>query len=168
MKWNKHVLDVCCGLRAMWFNKEHPNVIYHDKRYREAGFDDFRPNFKIIPDVQGDWKNLPWPDNTFKHVVMDPPHIISTEDSHRMVKYYGHLDKDTWREEIKAGFDECMRVLDDYGTLVFKWSEVSIKKKELLSVLETEPMYGHPNGSRIPCHWLLFMKIPQKDDLKNR
>lgn len=155
----KYILDVCCGLRAMWFNKEHPNVIYHDKRFRPKGFDDFRPNFEIRPDIKGDWKKLPWPDNTFKLVVMDPPHIITTQDSHRMVKYYGHLEKDTWKDEIKQGFNECWRVLEPFGVLIFKWSEASIKKKELLEVLDKEPLFGHPNGSRVPCHWLTFMKL---------
>ena len=155
----KYILDVCCGLRAMWFNKEHPNVIYHDKRIRPKGFDDFRPNFEISPDIQGDWKKLPWADHTFKLVVMDPPHIITHEDSHRMVKYYGHLERETWKDEIKQGFDECWRVLEPFGVLIFKWSEASIKKKELLQVLDKEPLFGHPNGSRVPCHWLTFMKL---------
>ena len=156
----KYILDVCCGLRAMWFNKTHPNAIYHDKRIREKGFDDFRPNFSIKPDICGNWDNLPFDDNTFKLVVMDPPHIIAKEDSHRMVKYYGNLDKDSWRESIKKGFDECWRVLENYGVMIFKWSEASIKKKEVLEVIGIEPLFGHPNGSRIPCHWLTFMKIP--------
>jgi hypothetical protein len=155
---DKFILDVCCGLRAMWFNKNHPNTIYLDKRIRNKGFDDFRPNFEINPDYQVDWHNLPFQDNTFKLVVMDPPHIITEEDSHRMVKYYGHLNKETWKTEIKSGFDECFRVLEDKGILIFKWSEASIKKKELLEVLEIQPLFGHPNGSRVPCHWLTFMK----------
>ena len=162
----KFILDVCCGLRAMWFNKTHPNAIYHDKRRREKGFDDFRPNFSVQPDIQGNWDNLPFDDHTFKLVVMDPPHIVTTEDSHRMVKYYGHLDRETWKDDIKKGFDECWRVLDDYGVLIFKWSEASIKKKEVLNVLQKEPLFGHPNGSRVPCHWLTFMKIPEPMDSK--
>jgi SAM-dependent methyltransferase len=158
---NKHILDVCCGLRAMWFNKNHPNAIYYDKRNKEKGFDDFRPNYSIVPDIQGNWANLPFHDNTFKLVVMDPPHILHKEDSKmRMVKYYGNLDRENWREHIKAGFDECWRVLDNYGVLIFKWSEADVPKKEVLEVIGKEPLFGHPNGSRVPCHWLTFMKIP--------
>lgn len=157
---SKFILDICCGLRAMWFNKQHPNAIYLDKRIREPGFDDFRPNFSIKPDIQCDWANLPFDDKSFRLVVMDPPHIITHEDSHRMVKYYGHLENETWKEEIKIGFEEAWRVLDDYGILIFKWSEASIKKKDVLHVLDRQPLFGHPNGSRVPCHWLTFMKIP--------
>lgn len=61
--------------------------------------------------------------------------------------------------------DECMRVLEDYGILIFKWSETSIKKKELLKVLEKEHLFGHPNGSRIGTHWFCFIKrINQKKE----
>ena len=35
-----------------------------------------------------------------------------------MAKKYGKLDK-SWKETIKSGFDECMRVLKPYGTLIF-------------------------------------------------
>lgn len=160
----KKILDLCCGLRAMWFNKNHPNAIYIDKRKREKGFDDFRPNFQIQPDLQLNWSNLPFQDNSFHLVVMDPPHIITKEDSHRMVKYYGNLDKDTWKENIKAGFDEGWRVLKPNGVFIFKWSEASIKKKEVLNVLGREPLFGHPNGSRVPCHWFTFMKIEGEEE----
>jgi len=161
MENNKFILDVCCGLKAFWFNKKHPNVIFQDIRKREKGFDDFRPNFEINPDVIGDYRKLDYPDKSFKLVVMDPPHIIAKEESFRMVKYYGSLKVDTWRKDIKQGFDESMRVLEDYGILIFKWNETSVNRKELLSVLGTEPLFGHPNGSRIGTHWFCFMKIPK-------
>lgn len=158
---NKFILDACCGLRAFWFNKHHPNTIYIDNRIRKKGFDDFRPNFNITPDFKADFRKLPFDNNTFRLVVMDPPHIKSKGENFRMVKYYGHLNKDTWKSDIKKGFDECMRVLKNYGILIFKWNEVSIKKKELLDVIDVEPLFGHPNGSRIPTHWFCFMKIPK-------
>lgn len=157
---DKFILDVCCGLRAFWFDKKHPNTIYLDKREREKGFDDFRPTFCIKPDMIADFRDLPFEDKSFKMVIMDPPHIIAKEESFRMVRYYGSLDKETWKDDIKKGFDECWRVLEDYGTLIFKWNEASIKKKEVLDVLERQPLFGHPNGSRVPTHWLCFMKIP--------
>ena len=74
----------------------------------------------------------------------------------------GSLKVDTWRKDIKQGFDECMRVLEDYGILIFKWNETSIKRKELLEVLKVDPLFGHPNGSRIGTHWFCFMKIPSQ------
>lgn len=159
---NKFILDACCGLKAFWLDKKHPNTIFIDKRKRDKGFDDFRPNFEVNPDIIMDFKKLEFPDKSFKLVVMDPPHIIAKEESFRMVRYYGNLTKETWKDEIKKGFDECWRVLDDYGVLIFKWNEVSIKKKEVLSAIGRDPLFGHPNGSKIPTHWLCFMKIPEE------
>lgn len=154
----KLILDICCGLRAMWFNKNHPNVVYNDHRNKPPGFDDFRPNFSIQGDIQHDWGSLPFDDETFNLVVFDPPHIFSKPDQYRMIKYYGNLDKETWREDLKRGFDEAWRVLKKHGVLIFKWSEVSVKKKDVLKLFDKQPLFGHPNGSRVPCHWLCFMK----------
>ena len=36
---------------------------------------------------------------------------------------------------MKAGFDECMRVLEPDGVLVFKWNEDQIKLNEVLKEL---------------------------------
>lgn len=156
---NKFIIDVCCGSRMFWFNKHHENTIFMDIRTYDKGFIDNRPNRELKPDILGDFRNIPFPDNSFKLVVMDPPHLISKPDSCRMVKTYGCLNKDTWREDIKKGFDECMRVLEPKGILIFKWNEASIKKNELLEVLKEKPLFGHPNGSKIPTHWFCFMKM---------
>ncbi len=155
----KFILDMCCGLKAFWFNKKHPNTIFMDNRKREKGFDDFRPNFEISPDIIADFRNLPFPDKSFKLVVFDPPHIISKGENFRMVKYYGYLNKATWEQDIKGGVNEAMRVLEDYGILIFKWNESSIKRKKILEVIEIEPLFGHPNGSKIGTHWFCFMKM---------
>lgn len=31
----------------------------------------------------------------------------------------------------------------------------------ILEVLERQPLFGHPNGSKIPTHWFVFMKFPE-------
>jgi len=159
---DKFILDACCGGRCFWFNKHHPNCIYIDNRKREHGHTSDRPNHTIIPDEIGDFRNLKYPDNTFKLVVFDPPHLIGKEDASIILKKYGALNKDTWREDIKKGFDECWRVLDDYGVLIFKWSEIKIKHKEVLEILDKDPLFGHPTLSRANAKWFCFMKIPEE------
>lgn len=32
MMKNKFILDACCGPKCFWYNKNHPNTIYIDKR----------------------------------------------------------------------------------------------------------------------------------------
>lgn len=157
---NKYILDACCGCRQFWFDKHHPNVLYIDNRIEEPGFQDARPNKEIKPDMQLDFRSLPFPDKSFKLVVMDPPHILANGPDFRMVKEYGWLDRKTWKEDIKKGFDECWRVLEDYGILIFKWNEESVKKKEVLDVIGRIPLFGHPSGSKSKTHWLCFMKLP--------
>lgn len=158
----KFILDACCGPRLFWFNKKHPNVLYIDNRKRKKGYNDYRPNREIKPDILADFRKLPFQDMSFKLVVMDAPHLFSSGENFRMVKDYGWLNKDTWKEDIKKGFDECWRVLEDYGIFIFKWNEASVKRKDILNVLQRQPLFGHPNGSKIPTHWFCFMKIPTR------
>ena len=73
----KKILDVCCGSRMFWFDKENENTIYMDKRQLE---DDGR-KLLINPDVIGDFRNIPYEDNSFKLVIFDPPHLIKVGES---------------------------------------------------------------------------------------
>ena len=162
----KFILDACCGSRMFWFQKEQPNTIFQDIREYDKGFIDNRPNRELHPDMIGDFRKMDFPDKSFRLVVMDPPHLIGKLDGCRMTRTYGALNAETWQDDIKKGFDECWRVLEDYGILVFKWNDASKKRKELLKILGREPLFGHPNGSKIPTHWFVFMKIPTKSEVK--
>ncbi len=64
------------------------------------------------------------------------------------------------RKEEK-GFDECWRVLEDYGVLVFKWSEAEISVKRVLSLFSKDPLFGHTTGRAGKTKWFTFMKIPE-------
>lgn len=157
---SKFILDVCCSGREFWYNKNHKNTIYMDKRIAEKGHLPRRKNHEVKPDVVADFKDIPFGDKRFKLVVFDPPHLILGETS-VMRKQYGGLYKNNWKEEIKGGFDECWRVLKDYGILIFKWNQYNIKKSEVLKLIGREPLFGHPtNRSTSNTHWLCFMKIP--------
>ena len=165
----KFILDACCGSKMFWFNKQHPNTLFVDNRKREKGYNDHRQNREIQPDLIADFRKFPFSDKSFKLVVFDPPHIFAKGETFRMVKDYGWLNRDSWKDDIKRGFDECWRVLDDFGVLIFKWNEVSVKKNEVLEVIQKKPLFGHPNRSKIPTHWFCFMKIPNitKKELKD-
>ena len=155
------VLDVCCGTKAFWFDKQDPRALFHDKRKEECYIkpDVGHParNLIIDPDVVGDFTNLQFPDNTFKMVVFDPPHVDNLGDSSWMAKKYGKLFP-TWETDIKQGFDECMRVLEPNGVLIFKWNEIRIKLSQLLKVVEVQPLFGHTSGKHGRTIWLSFMK----------
>ncbi len=79
----KKILDVCCGARLFWFDKENENTIYMDKRQLEDTLCDVR-KLLINPDVIGDFRNIPYEDNSFKLVIFDPPHLIKAGERRSM------------------------------------------------------------------------------------
>jgi len=160
---NKQILEACCGPRLFWFDKQQPNTIFIDNRKRAKGYNQNRPNREINPDIIMDFRDLKFPDKKFKLVVFDPPHIFAKGETFRLVKDYGYLNKSTWANDIKKGFEECWRVLEDYGVLIFKWNESGIKKKDVLKLFHTSPLFGHPVRSKIPTSWFCFMKIPKEN-----
>lgn len=157
---DKFILDACCAGRMFWFNKKHPNALYIDIRKEEKGFVKDRPEYEVNPDMIMDFRDLKFPDKYFKMVVWDPPHIVRFGNKSWMSQKYGMLGK-TWKEDLTKGFSECYRVLDDYGTLIFKWSEAEIKVKEVLSLFPITPLVGHPTARSGNTKWFVFMKIPE-------
>ena len=149
----KQILDVCCGSRMFWFDKENPNVIFADNREIETTVCDGRA-LVIKPDEKIDFRNMPYEDNSFKIVVFDPPHLRYAGTTSWLAKKYGILPKD-WKTYLKTGFDECMRVLEPYGLLVFKWNENQIPFSEVMKVFKTKPLLGDKRGD---TRWVIFMK----------
>jgi 23S rRNA G2069 N7-methylase RlmK/C1962 C5-methylase RlmI len=137
----------------MWFDKQHPDAIYMDNRELTTILCDGRI-LNIKPDVVADFRDMPFPDNTFYLVVFDPPHLKMAGQNSWLAKKYGVLS-DTWWEDISQGFKECMRVLKPNGTLIFKWNEEQIKLSEVLKAIRQKPLFGN---RRSKTHWLVFMK----------
>lgn len=153
----KKILDPCCGGRTFWFDKHNKKVLFTDIRREEEGFIKARPRFSVNPDEVMDFRHLEFPDNSFKMVVFDPPHLKHVGASSWMAKKYGYLSKD-WKEDLQKGFAECFRVLEEGGVLVFKWSERDIKIGEVLKLTPYEPLFGHTTGRSGSTKWVCFMK----------
>lgn len=157
VKTDRKILDVCCGSRMFWFDKENPDVLFGDIRDENHVLCDGR-KLDIKPDMQFDFRELPFKGNAFKMIVFDPPHLDKLGKNSWMAKKYGILSK-TWQEDIAAGFRECFRVLEPGGTLIFKWNEVQIKTREILALTNTRPLFGHISGKRADTHWICFINI---------
>jgi len=141
----KLILDACCGNRMFWFNKKNPLTVYSDIRA------------DVDPDIVHDFQKLPYPDESFKLVVFDPPHLF--DKSNWINKKYGTLGPQEWPLQMQQGFNECMRVLEEHGILIFKWSQGSISVSTVLSVIGVEPLFGHNSDKKSHTHWMCFMKF---------
>lgn len=148
------ILDVCCGSRMFWFDKNEPHTTFMD--IRKEQFEIHGKKVNVQPDIVGDFRNIPFEDNSFNLVVFDPPHLKWAGPNSIMKAQYGQLDKHTWKEDLAKGFEECMRVLRVGGTLIFKWSDCQVNVKEILNAIPFNPLFGQRRGT---THWMTFVKF---------
>lgn len=165
----KQVLDPCCGCKMMWFDKNDPRCFFADQRQGEMRVNHLPSQSygsspkKIEPDRIHDFRCMPYEDNSFWHIVFDPPHIKRRLSPKSVVGFsYGSLDKDTWQDDLRKGFLECFRVLKPNGTLIFKWNEIYIPLKEVLALTDYKPLYGHRSGKKALTHWVAFIKTEEE------
>jgi len=159
-KMSFRVLDVCCGGRMFWFDKADYRAVFVDNRVadywlKDASVNSGQRRFRVSPNVQADFRALPFPTGYFQMVVFDPPHFDTTGPQSWLRLKYGTLDGD-WRSMLRDGFSECFRVLGPGGTLVFKWNEYQIAVAEILKLTPMKPLFGHRSGKRSRTHWITF------------
>ena len=153
---NLDILDPCCGSRMFWFDPDNQGVLFGDIRDEEHTLCDGRA-LHIKPDVQMDFRDMPFADGSFRLVAFDPPHLRRAGRDSWLRAKYGILGND-WRDDIRRGFAECFRVLANDGVLIFKWNEIQIKVSEILALTDQKPLFGHKSGKRAGTHWICFMK----------
>tara|TARA_R110002096_G_scaffold235811_1_gene426128 strand:+ start:2060 stop:2539 length:480 start_codon:yes stop_codon:yes gene_type:complete len=154
---DKYVLDVCCGGRMMWFDKDNKDALYCDIRECEKGFIEACPNWECKPDVIADYKDLPFKDNAFKLIVWDIPHLIK-DGTGIINKKYGSLGNE-WKEDTTKAFKSIWRVLDKHGTLIFKYADLNIKLKDMLSCFDEKPLFGTRSKKAVnSTYWIVFFK----------
>ncbi|WP_318356704.1 class I SAM-dependent methyltransferase [Enterobacter sp.] len=151
------ILDMCCGSRMFWYDKMDPRAMYIDIREEKHTLCDGR-NLVISPDVIADFRKLPFADNTFPVVVFDPPHLDRVGNNSWMGKKYGRLNRNTWRDDLRAGFAEAFRVLRSHGVLIFKWNETQIPVSQVLALTDVKPIIGQRTGKSDKTHWIIFVK----------
>lgn len=82
------VLDPACGGRMFWFDKSDDRVLFGDVRDESWELCDGR-RFDVKPDMLMDYRDLPFPDGTFRMVVLDPPHLRNAGETSYMAQKYG-------------------------------------------------------------------------------
>lgn len=150
------ILDPCCGGRMMWFDRQDQRALFGDIRSEEHTLCDGRA-FSITPDLNMDFRAMPFPDESFRLVAFDPPHLRHAGRDSWLRAKYGILGDD-WQEDLQRGFSECFRVLKPEGVLIFKWNAIQIRTPQILALTPHKPLFGHPSGKRADTHWMTFMK----------
>ncbi|MBX4605928.1 SAM-dependent methyltransferase [Klebsiella variicola] len=151
------ILDMCCGSRMFWFDKQDPRALCADIRSEQHTLCDGR-SLVISPDIIADFRALPFADASFPIVVFDPPHLERVGENAWMGKKYGRLNKDTWRDDLCAGFEEAFRVLRPHGVLIFKWNETQIPVSQILALTDEKPAIWQRTGKSDKTHWVIFLK----------
>ncbi|MFC2334496.1 MAG: SAM-dependent methyltransferase [Prevotella sp.] len=157
-----------------YFDKNDEHVLFQDIRNFQTTLCDGR-SFEVKPDIQADFTNMPYPDESFTMVVFDPPHLLRNVGNSKFADIYGSLStkasptgyqhikygalqNNNWRDMLRNGFSECFRVLKHGGFLIFKWNETDIKTSEILRLTKEKPIFGYISGKRSNTHWVCFMK----------
>ncbi|MCL2103383.1 MAG: class I SAM-dependent methyltransferase [Syntrophorhabdaceae bacterium] len=144
-----------------WFDKHNSNVLFCDNRTLEPTLLSNGATITVEPDVLVDVTDLPFPDESFWHIVFDPPHSTRAGANGWMSKKYGELPND-WKPFILDAFTELWRVLKPNGTLIFKWNEMHIPLSEIMRNIPPDiaacKLYGHRSGKQSKTHWVCFFK----------
>lgn len=154
---SKTILDVCCGSRMFWMDKADPRAVFMDVRDEQHTLCDGR-RLIIHPDLVADFRALPFADASFPVVVFDPPHLERVGPNGWQGKKYGKLNRDTWPEDLRAGFSEAFRVLRPHGVLIFKWNETQIPVSKILALTDETPAIWQRTGKADKTHWVIFVK----------
>ena len=143
------IIDLFCGNRAIWYNKNHPLVTYVD--HRES----------VKPDIVADSGELPKIIGVdYDLVILDPPHMNMGKKSD-IAKRYGHYTTHEILTTIERVGDEAHRISKESALMVLKWNDHDIKLKKVLDLLHKwEPLCGHLTkdepGSK--TYWVLLKK----------
>lgn len=158
MKDNTFILDACCGGRHWWFDKDNKNTIYMDIRSEPKGTIKLQTNWSVEPDVIASYCEMPFEDQSFNLIAWDIPHKLKN-DSGIISKKYGYLG-DNWKQNTSKGFEECFRVLKDKGVLIFKFNDLDVSFKEVLSLFPIRPLFGTPTKKGVNnTAFFVFMKV---------
>ncbi len=104
-------LDMCCGSRMFWFDKNDDRAIFSDIRKEEHTLCDGR-RLIISPDLIADFVHYHLQTHPFRWLYSTLRILERVGDNARMGKKYGRLNKDTGvddlRQDLKKPFVRCV------------------------------------------------------------
>lgn len=165
MNKQQRVLDATTGGKHIWHGKmkDAERVVFIDRRAVPPGSIEQQQNWSVMPDVQADFRKLPFKPNTFDLICFDPPHRVTDGGmetiSGVIETKYGALSAQTWQSDITEGFAELWRVLRSGGVLTMKWNNTTQRSKNVLELLPETPLYGtNTDKGTTETKWWVFHK----------
>ena len=164
---DEEILDATCGGRTIWLdgNKNRDDTLYIDRREEDPGFHGQEGRtYEVQPDEVQDFRDLPYDDEEFNHIVFDPPHEVRKGGMKNLtgylIKKYGALNAETWQSDLEKGFKELFRVLKPGGTLAFKFNDLSKDFEEVIDLAPVRPLYGTntSESQKSTTRWFIFYK----------
>jgi hypothetical protein len=86
MSNTKLILDPASSMRSFYFDKKDERVLFGDIREDETHLLTNNQTIHIKPDQVMDFRNIPYPDESFQCVVFDPPHMLKLTEKSWMRK----------------------------------------------------------------------------------
>ena len=159
------VLDATTGGKHIWHgdSKDADRVVFADRRAAPEGTIKEQPSWSVAPDVQADYRELPFKSESFDLVCFDPPHRVSDGGmetiSGIIETKYGALHAETWQADLRDAFEELWRVLRPGGTLTMKWNDAMRESGNVLEQLPETPLYGTNTAKAgTETKWWVFHK----------
>jgi len=159
------VLDATTGGKHIWHGdmKDSDRVVFVDRRSVPAGEIEQQPNWSVQPNIQADYRSLPFADNTFDLICFDPPHRVSDGGmetiSGIIETKYGALHAESWQADLRDGFTELYRTLREGGVLTMKWNDAMRDDESVLNQLPETPLYGTNTAKQnTDTSWWVFHK----------
>lgn len=144
------ILDLSAGNRAIWFNKNHPDAVYLDKRA------------ECNPDIVCDTCAIPATAGSgFDLVVFDPPHMNCGPNSN-MSKTYGYHTTAEILKTIEGTAKEAHRVTGSGALMALKWNDHDIKLQRVFDLMpQWEPLFGHltKDGPGSKTYWVMLRRL---------
>ena len=86
-----------------WFDKQNDQVLFMDNRKHYEKLESGHI-VAVNPNIVADFRKMPFDDNSFYHVVFDPPHLLRAGSNSWLAKNIWKLNEQTWKEDIQKGF----------------------------------------------------------------
>lgn len=151
-------LDATAGYQTLWPVKNMPNWVYMDKRA-------IKGNTLIAT-----WRYLPFRDNVFDVILMDPPHLVerggNLEYIEKLRRVYTFWQR---KRNITPAIYYALKEFHRVGKkiLIFKWCDDKVTIWQLYAVFKglwfeySRVTKNSRSGmSNALTYWITFFKIP--------